>query len=261
MLDHDTRVRIADELHQAQQHRRPVPLLTKRYPDMVIEDSYAIQQLWADQQLAAGRRKMGHKIGLTSKAMQDITGIDEPDYGVIFDDQIFESGSIFEWQDFTLPRVEMEVAFILKDDLHGPNVTIFDVLRATEYVCPALEILDAHIEIPGRTILDTIADNAALGAVVLGGTPVAPHDIDLRWIGGVLWRNQDIMETGLSAGILGHPANGVHWLANRLAHHDTSLQAGDIILAGSFTRYITVEAGDSVFADFGPLGTIGIHFG
>lgn len=260
MLDHEAHVKIADELHQANIDRKPVPLLTKRYPDMVIEDSYAIQKIWADRQIETGRRKAGHKIGLTSKAMQAATGIDEPDYGVIFDDQVFESGHVFEWKKYTHPRIEIELAFVLKDDLRGPNVNIFDVLRATEYVTPALEVLDAHIEMEGRTIIDTISDNAALGAMVLGGSPVKPEDIDLRWVGGALWRNQEIMETGLSAGILGHPANGVHWLANRLAGHDDYLEAGEIILAGSFTRYMWVYEGDSVFADFGPLGTIGVQF-
>src|SRR5699024_4888227 len=171
MLDHETHVKIADELHQANIDRQPVQLLTKRYPGMVIEDSYAIQKIWADRQIETGRRKAGHKIGLTSKAMQAATGIDEPDYGVIFDDQVFESGHVFEWKKYTHPRIEIELAFVLKDDLRGPNVNIFDVLRATEYVTPALEVLDAHIEMEGRTIIDTISDNAALGAMVLGGSP------------------------------------------------------------------------------------------
>src|SRR5699024_6224654 len=134
------------------------------------------------------------------------------------------------------------------------------VLRATEYVTPALEVLDAHIEMEGRTITDTISDNAALGAMVLGGKPVKPDDVDLHWLGGALYRNQEIIETGMSAGILGHPANGVHWLANRLAGHDDYLEAGEIILAGSFTRYMWVYEGDTVYADFGPLGSISVQF-
>lgn len=202
----------------------------------------------------------GHKIGLTSKAMQAATGITEPDYGVIFDDQVVESGHEFETARITNPRIEMELAFVLKDELRGPGVTLFDVLRATEYVVPALEVLDAHVELQGRATVDTIADNAALGYMVLGGRPVAPDAVDLRWVAGTLSRNQTIVETGVTAGVLNHPGNGVHWLANRLADHGDSLAAGEVVLAGSFTRPMHVSAGDTVTADYGPLGTVTCRF-
>lgn len=260
MLDEQTHVKIADELHLAGRDRQPVPLLTARYPQMSIEDSYAVQRIWAQRQTEAGRRKAGHKIGLTSKAMQEATGIDEPDYGVIFDDQVHESGHVFAWERYTHPRIEMELAFVLKSELAGPGIGIFDVLRATEYVVPALEILDSRIEMEGRTITDTISDNAALGAMVIGGTPVAPDAVDLRWVAGMLSRNQEIIETGVAAGVLNHPANGVHWLANRIAGHGDVLEAGEIILAGSFTRPLWVYQGDTVYADYGKLGTITCHF-
>lgn len=260
MLDHDTHVKIADELHQAGLDRTPVPRLTKRYPQMEIEDSYAVQRIWAQRQEEAGRTKAGHKIGLTSKAMQDATGIDEPDYGVIFDDQVVESGHVYEWAKYTHPRIEMELAFVLKEDLAGPGVNLFDVLRATEYVVPALEVLDSRIEMEGRTITDTISDNAALGSMVIGGRPIAPDAVDLRWVAGALWRNQEIIETGVASGVLNHPANGVHWLANRIAGHGDRLEAGEIILAGSFTRPMWVYAGDTVYADYGELGTITCRF-
>ena len=146
MLDHETHVKIADELHEAGRTGTPVPLLTARYEGMEIEDSYAVQRIWAQRQVEAGRRVVGHKIGLTSKAMQAATGITEPDYGVIFDDQVFESGHVYEWKKYTHPRIEMELAFVLKDELRGPHVNLFDVLRATEYVVPALEILSSRIE-------------------------------------------------------------------------------------------------------------------
>jgi 2-oxo-hept-3-ene-1,7-dioate hydratase len=260
MLDQQTRVAIADELHRAGVDRAPVPLLTARYPDMEIEDSYAVQGIWAERQQQAGRRKVGHKIGLTSKAMQDATGIDEPDYGVIFDDQVHESGHVFEWARYTHPRIEMELAFVLGETLAGPGVTLLDVLRATEYVVPALEVLDSRIEMAGRTIVDTISDNAALGAMVLGGRPVAVDAVDLRWVAGMLFRNQEIIETGVAAGVLNHPANGVHWLANRIAGHGDTLQAGETVLAGSFTRPMWVYAGDTVYADYGELGTVTCRF-
>ncbi|MFC7401692.1 2-oxo-hept-4-ene-1,7-dioate hydratase [Citricoccus sp. GCM10030269] len=260
MLDHSTHTAIADELHRAGQDRQPVPLLTARYPEMEIEDSYAVQRIWARRQEETGRTKAGHKIGLTSKAMQDATGIDEPDYGVIFDDMVMESGHVYEWQRFTHPRVEMELAFVLNETLSGPGVTLFDVLRATEYVVPALEILDSRIEMTGRTIVDTISDNAAMGAMVLGGRPVSVDAVDLRWVSGMLSRNQEIIETGVAAAVLNHPGNGVHWLANRIAGHGDVLEAGEIILAGSFTRPMWVYAGDTVYADYGELGTVTCRF-
>lgn len=260
MLDEGTRTQIADELVRAADTRTPVPLLTARHPGMEVADSYAVQNIWRQRGEEAGRRVAGHKIGLTSKAMQDATGITEPDYGVIFDDMIRESGCVLTWSEYTKPRVEMELAFLLKEDISGPGATIFDVLRATEYVVPALEILDARVEMAGRTIVDTIADNAAMGLMVIGGSPVAPDAVDLRWVGGILSKDHEIIETGLAAGVLGHPANGVHWLANRLSEHGDTLRAGELVLAGSFTRPMWVDAGSTVHADYGKLGTVTCQF-
>ncbi|MGP9501593.1 2-oxo-hept-4-ene-1,7-dioate hydratase [Specibacter sp. AOP5-B1-6] len=260
MLDDATIARIADELVEAANTRVPVPLLTKRYPQMSVEDSYRVQKLWRERGEAAGRLVAGHKIGLTSKAMQQATGITEPDYGVIFRDAVLESGATLEWAQYTRPRVEVELAFLLKEDVSGPGATLFDVLRATEYVTPALEILDSRIEMEGRSIVDTISDNAALGAVVVGGTAVAPDAVDLRWVAAILHRNQTVEETGVAAGVLGHPGHGVAWLANKLAAHGDVLKAGELILAGSFTRPLWVSAGDTIFADYGKLGSITCRF-
>ncbi|MCC3294263.1 2-oxo-hepta-3-ene-1,7-dioic acid hydratase [Arthrobacter sp. zg-Y411] len=260
MLDKETLKAVADELVEAKRTRTPVPLLTARYPEMTVEDSYAVQNLWADRLLASGRKLAGHKIGLTSKAMQAATGITEPDYGVILDDMVLENGAVLQWDAYTHPRIEVELAFVLGRPLAGPHCTLFDVLDATDYVVPALEILDSRIEMDGRTIVDTISDNAAMGAMVVGGNPVKPADVDLRWVSALLYRNQGIEETGVAAGVLNHPAAGVYWLANKLAVHGTSLQAGEIILAGSFTRPMWVYQGDTVFADYGPLGTITCRF-
>ncbi len=260
MLDDDTIARIADELVDAGTSRVPVPRLTQRYPEMTVEDSYRVQQLWRERGEAAGRVLGGHKIGLTSKAMQYATGITEPDYGVIFKDMILENGCTVAWKQYSHPRIEVELAFLLKEDLSGPDATIFDVLRATEYVVPALEILDSRIEMEGRTIVDTISDNAAMGAMVVGGTPVRPDAVDLRWVAAILFKNQAIEETGVAAGVLNHPAQGVSWLANKIAPHGDTLKAGELILAGSFTRPMWVNAGDTVFADYGNLGTITCQF-
>ncbi|MDO5048879.1 MAG: 2-oxo-hepta-3-ene-1,7-dioic acid hydratase [Actinomycetaceae bacterium] len=260
MLDPKTIESIADELVKAKEDRKPVPLLTARYPDMVVEDSYAVQRLWRARNEERGRKLVGRKIGLTSKAMQYATGIDEPDYGVIFDDMVFETGSVFNWDDYTHPRIEVELAFVLEKDIKGPNATIFDVLDSTKWIVPALEILDSRIEMEGRTIVDTISDNAAMGAMVIGGRPIRVNEVDLRWISAMLYRNQEIEETGVAAGVLNHPAAGVHWLANKIAPHDDFLGAGEIILAGSFTRPMWVYKGDSVVADYGQLGTITCQF-
>ncbi len=260
MLDEATIARIADELVEAGKSRVPVPRLTQRYPQMTVEDSYRVQNLWRQRGEAAGRVLGGHKIGLTSKAMQYATGITEPDYGIIFRDMILENGCTVEWQQYSHPRIEVELAFLLKEDLSGPDASLFDVLRATEYVVPALEILDSRIEMEGRTIVDTISDNAAMGAMVVGGTPVRPDALDLRWVSAILYKNQVVEETGVAAGVLNHPASGVSWLANKIAPHGDALKAGELILAGSFTRPMWVNAGDTVFADYGTLGTITCQF-
>lgn len=260
MLDHDTVIAIADELAEAERTRSMVPLLTARYPGMEVEDSYAVQNEWRRRGEAAGRRLVGRKIGLTSKVMQVATGITEPDYGAIFDDMVFDNGSVIEHARFSNVRIEVELAFVLGQDLRGPNATVFDAMRATEYVVPALEILSSRIEMTGRTIVDTISDNAAMGGMVYGGNPTAPDAIDLRWVSALLYRNETIEESGVAAAVLNHPAMGVAWLANKLAQHDDHLRAGDIILAGSFTRPMWVEPGDSVVADYGPMGTIACRF-
>lgn len=260
MLQPDQISTIADELVQAHDSRETVPLLTGRGLDMTVEDSYAIQNAWAKRRVDAGHRIVGHKIGLTSKVMQVATGITEPDYGVIFDDQVYDSGASVPFDAFSNVRIEVELAFVLDKPLTGPDCTIFDVLDATSYVVPALEILNSHIQMEGRTIVDTIADNAALGAMVLGGTPVKPADVDLRWISAVLYRNQTIEESGVAAAVLGHPAMGVAWLANKLSQHGTTLEAGEIVLAGSFTRPLWIERGDTVHAEYGNLGAVTCRF-
>lgn len=260
MLTQEVITAIADELAEADRRRTLVPRITARYPDADVEDSYAVQRVWRDRALAAGRRLAGHKIGLTSRAMQEATGIAEPDYGVMFADTVWENGSVIPFDAFSTVRIEVELAFVLGERLEGPSCSLFDVLRATEYVSPALEILNSRIQLEGRTIVDTIADNAAYGGMVLGGTPTSPSAIDLRWVGALLHRNERIEETGLAAGILNHPGIGVAWLANKLHRHGDRLESGEIVLAGSFTRPIWISRGDSVLADYGPLGSITCRF-
>lgn len=260
MLDQERVVAIADELAAAEANRTMIERLTLRHPEMTVEDSYAVQNEWRRRAQEDGRRLVGRKIGLTSKVMQEATGITEPDYGAIFADQVHENGSVIEHGQYSNVRIEVELAFVLKDELRGPNVSIFDVLRATEYVVPALEILSSRIQMEGRTIVDTISDNAALGGMVYGGNPVAPDSVDLRWISALLYRNETLEDTGVAAAVLNHPANGVVWLANKLSAHGDALEAGSIVLAGSFTKPMWVHPGDTVHADYGQLGAITCRF-
>lgn len=251
---------IAAELEEAERTHELIDRITARYPDAEVEDSYTIQRAWAERRLAGGARVLGHKIGLTSKAMQAATGITEPDYGVMLSGTVFESGCVLDFDAYANVRIEVELAFILGQDLTGPGCTVYDVLEATGYVAPALEVLNSHIQLEGRTIVDTIADNAAYGAMVLGGRPVRPDAVDLRWVGAMLYRDETIEETGLAGGVLGHPATGVAWLANKLAQHGEHLAAGEIVLAGSFTRPMWVQRGQAVVADYGQLGTVSCSF-
>jgi 2-oxo-hept-3-ene-1,7-dioate hydratase len=262
-LDHAV---LARELHESERSRVQIRHFSRRFPSMTIEDSYTIQREWMKLKRAEGRRVVGHKIGLTSRAMQLSSQITEPDYGTLLDDMVLRDGSEVETQRFILPRLEVEFAFILARPLEGPGVTLFDVLNATDYVIPTLELIDARIEqtdretkVP-RKVLDTIADNAANAAIVMGGRPMKPDAVDWRWAGALLFKNGVIEESGLGAAVLNHPANGVAWLANKLAPYGERLEAGEIVLGGSFTRPVACAAGDVFHADYGPLGSISLHF-
>ncbi|MEZ5657278.1 MAG: 2-oxo-hepta-3-ene-1,7-dioic acid hydratase [Burkholderiaceae bacterium] len=257
---------LAAELDQAEQTRTQVTHFSKRFPDITIEDGYAIQHAWVQRKLARGRRIIGHKIGLTSRAMQMASNVTEPDYGALLDDMLFAEGGDIPLERFIVPRVEVELAFMLARPLRGPGLSTTDVLAATEYVVPAIEIIDARIMQKDpqtgdtRKVFDTIADNAANAGVVPGGRPVRPDSVDLRWVGTLLYKNGVIEETGLAASVLNHPATGVAWLANRLAKYDQGLEAGELVLAGSFTRPVFAAPGDTFLADYGPLGNIAFRF-
>ena len=257
---------IAHRLYEAERTLTPIRQLSLDYPGMTIEDAYAVQRVLVALKLADGRELKGRKIGLTSKVMQRAVSIDEPDYGALFDDMFVEDGGRVPLGRFIRPRVEVELAFVLGEPLSGPGVTLFDVLRATEFVTPALEILDARVEMSDpatghlRTIVDTIADNAANAGLVLGGRVLRPLDVDLRWVAALLLRNGTIEESGVAAAVLNHPGNGVAWLANRLAPHGVSLARGEVILSGSFTKPVFAEPGDTFVADYGPLGTVSVQF-
>jgi 2-oxo-hept-3-ene-1,7-dioate hydratase len=259
MLSEADRGQAVDLLLAAERDHKPMRQLTTLWPDIGFDDAYAIQRIVQGQKIGAGRKLIGHKVGLTSKAMQRSSQIEEPDYGHLLDDMLLADGARVMHANYCIPRVEIELAFVLGKPLRGPGVIVTDVLRATEYVTPALEIVDARVQNP-RKIFDTIADNGAAAGIVLGGRPVAPLEVDLRWVGGILYVNGEIEETGLAAGVLGHPANGVVWLANKLAEHGVGLEAGHIVLAGSFTRVVFAKKGDTMHGDFGQLGAVAVQF-
>lgn len=266
MLDDTTIATLAGELHRAEKTRIQVEHFSKRHPAMTIEDGYRIQRAWVALKLAEGRTIKGHKIGLTSRAMQMASQIDEPDYGALLDDMFFQAGDEIPVKRFIAPRIEVELGFVLNKRLEGPRVTLADVLAATDYVVPALEIIDARIEQFDRTtkamrkVFDTISDNAANAGVVVGTHKVKPGAVDLRWCGALLGKNTVIEESGLAAAVLDHPANGVAWLANKLAPFGEALAAGEFVLSGSFTRPVTGAVGDVFAVDYGRLGVIDFRF-
>ncbi|WFU38566.1 2-oxo-hepta-3-ene-1,7-dioic acid hydratase [Bradyrhizobium sp. CB82] len=265
-LSKDDILRCAKRLHQAEQTRAQIRQLSQDYPAITIADAYAIQKAWVDIKLAEGRIVKGHKIGLTSKAMQSALNIDEPDSGVLLDDMFFADGGMVPTDRFIGTRVEAELAFIMSRRLSGPACTMFDVLNATDFVVPALEILDTRIERVDpktkatRKIFDTIADNAANAGIVLGGRPIRPLEADLRWIGALCFKNGQLEETGLAAGVLNHPATAVAWLANKIAQLGLALEPGQVVLAGSFIRPIEARKGDTIQADYGAYGSVSCYF-
>lgn len=240
--------------------------VTVEHPDMTIEDAYAVQKAWFEIEVAAGAELRGHKIGLTSRAMQASMSIDEPDYGYLLDYMFHGDGCELEVASYCDPKIEVELAFVIGDRLEGPDVTMFDVLSATEYVVPAIELIDARsyrkhpVTGATRTVRDTISDNAADAGVILGGRPVTTEAFDLRWVGALCYRNGVIEESGVAAAVLNHPANGVAWLARRYAQHGMALEPGQVILGGSFTRPVDCRAGDTFHVDYGDLGGVAFHF-
>ena len=256
----------ARRLFDAEKNREQIGLLSLQYPDMEMDDAYAVQDALVELKCNDGLQKRGYKIGLTSRAMQDALKIDIPDSGVLFDNMFFENGATVAATRFIQPRIEAEIAFVFKRDLTGKNITLFDVLNATDYVSPALEILDTRIlrvdpdSGTTRNVCDTIADNAANAGIVLGGRACKPNDIDLRWAGAIVSRNAVVEETGLGAGVLNHPAQGIVWLANRLAQYGEAIRAGQLVISGSFIRPVEAPHGSTINADFGPLGSVGVYF-
>jgi 2-oxo-hept-3-ene-1,7-dioate hydratase len=266
MLDQKLIDELARRLDQAEKTRTQIRQFSLEFPGITIDDAYAIQKTWIALKVAGGRTIKGHKIGLTSKAMQSSSNIGEPDYGALMDDMFFADGSDLPMERFIVPRLEVELAFILGKRLAGPDCTIFDVLNAVDFVTPAIEIIDARIHQVDpetkvtRKVTDTISDNAANVGIVMGGRPFKPLEADMRWVSALCYRNGVIEETGVAAGVLNHPAMGVVWLANKLAPYGEALEAGEVILGGSFTRPVYANRGDTFHIDYGSFGSISCRF-
>lgn len=255
----------AADLLRAEDSRSQIGLLSLRHPGMTLDDAYAIQSAQMAQKLAQGRRVIGWKIGLTSKAMQDALGIDTPDSGVIYDDMLFQTGDTVPAGRFIQPRIEAEIAFVMKSPLEG-EVTRDDVLAATDYVCPSIEILDTRIQRvdpqtgTARVIFDTVSDNAANAGIVLGTERHDPAKVDLRWAGAIVKKNDEVVATGLGAAVLDDPVTGLVWLARRMGQYGQRIVAGQVVLSGSFIGPVECPPGTRIAADFGTFGRVDIDF-
>lgn len=255
----------AADLLGAEASGKQIGLLSLRHPGITLDDAYAIQSAHMAKRLALGHRIIGWKIGLTSKVMQDALGIDTPDSGVIYDDMGFADGCAVPAGRFIQPRIETEIAFVMKAPLGG-DVTREDVLAATGYVAPAIEILDTRIQradpVTGqaRKIFDTVSDNAANGGIVLGPDRHAPGAFDLRWVGAIVKKDDAVVATGLGAAVLDDPLTGIVWLARRMNQYGQRIEAGQVVLAGSFIGPVECPPGTRIVADFGAFGAVSVSF-
>jgi 2-keto-4-pentenoate hydratase len=260
MLTDADRLAAADALFAAERDRAPIEPLTATWPAIDVTDAYEIQLVNVRRKVADGALVRGHKVGLSARAMQQMMGVNEPDYGHLLDTMFVFEGDRVPAGELCFPRVEVEVAFVLGDRLAGPGVSAADVLRATEFVLPAIEIIDSRIDRWRIKLPDTIADNASSARVVLGGRATPPSEVDLRLIGAVLRKNGEIVETGASGAVLGNPATAVAWLANKVHAFGVTLEPGHVVLPGSCTRAVDVAPGDVIRADFDQLGHVSVVF-
>ena len=250
----------ARALYQAEKDKRVLRPFTERYPEIAPEESYRIQLALIEMKKADGAKVVGKKIGLTSKAMQKMLNVDQPDYGHILDGMVLQDGALFRVGELIQPKIEPEIAFILARELKGPGVTPIEVLSATRFVVPALEIIDSRIEGWKIKLCDTIADNASSARVVLGNSPKRAEDFDLKLVGMVLEKNGEIIQTGAGGAVLGHPAVAVAWLANAVGQFGVSLGAGEIVMPGALCAAADVAAGDLLQASFAGLGSVSVRF-
>jgi 2-keto-4-pentenoate hydratase len=251
---------LADELWQADTTAVPISPLTDRHPDLTIEDAYAIQSVNISRRVENGERICGRKIGLTSKPMQDLLGVDEPDYGVLLDGMFIEDSDEIDLSSLVQPRVEAEMAFVMASDLEGPGVNTATALEAIAGVLPAVEIVDSRVADWKIKLVDTVADNASSGLIVMGGRLRRVDELDLRLTGVAVSRGGELIDTGAGAAALGNPARCVAWLANKLASFGAKLRAGDVVLPGAVHKMVAVQPGDVFRAEFAHLGAVTVRF-
>jgi 2-keto-4-pentenoate hydratase len=237
-----------------------MPRLTDAYAGLSVADAYEIQLINIRRRVEAGAVVRGHKVGLSSRTMQRMMNVNEPDYGHLLSDMFVAENTPIHTSTLCAPRVEVEIAFVLRERLPAPGCTVADVLRCTAFVCPALEVIDSRIQDWSLTLIDTIADNASSGLVVLGGRATPVDEVDLRLIGATLRINGSLVATGATGAVLGNPATAVAWLANKVASFGVVLDVGNIILPGSCTRAYDVTAGQTVRADYDRLGSVSAVF-
>lgn len=250
----------AQALRDAYLSGKPIPPLSATYPDLDLDDAYAIQLAQVDMWLADGQTILGHKVGLTSLAVQKQLGVNQPDFGHLTNDMFYLSGEPIPVEQFLQPRVEPEIAFVLKSPLRGPNVTVAEAIRAVDFVLASLEIVDSRIADWKITLTDTVADNASSGGVVLGTRPMRLDDVDLRTLGAVLYKNGRIQHTGAGASVLGSPISSLVWLANTLGRLGTTLEAGEVVIPGAITPMVPAGPGDTITAVFAGLGSVTAQF-
>ncbi|MFC3069643.1 2-keto-4-pentenoate hydratase [Phenylobacterium soli] len=262
MLDEITRTRIVDDLEGAYRTRAPLPLLTRTYPGIEVEDAYRIQEAFVARRVAGGARIAGYKVGLTSKPMQEMAGSDEPDFSAVTDGMFLPEGTPISAANFFDPMIEIEIAFVMKSALKGPGILPVDVIRATDFVVPAIEIVDFRVaRAPGMNIIDTVADLAACGGVVLGANPRRLEAIDVRRVQGSILRNGHVEQEGEASAVLGNPVTAVAWLANKLGGFGVAFEPGQVILTGSFVRAFPIKAGDEIVCRFDQgLGDVATSF-
>ncbi|MGG1661977.1 2-keto-4-pentenoate hydratase [Brevibacillus sp. NRS-1366] len=260
VIDREQVYKLADHLAQAETTRKGIEPFTEQYPNLSVKEAYEVQLVTIGHKLEAGQKVVGKKIGLTSLAMQQLLGVDQPDYGHLLDNMVIENGNKIPFDRVLQPKVEGEIAFVLKKDLVGPNVKEADVLEATDYVLPALEIVDSRIADWKIKLQDTIADNASSGLYVLGGKPIPVNQVNLPQIGMVLYKNGEIVNSGIGAAALGNPATCVAWLANQLFEFGVTLKAGEVILSGALSAAVSAEPGDFFQARFAHLGEVSVKF-
>lgn len=253
-------VTIAKSLLEAYQTKKPIAPLTVTKPDITVDEAYQIQLLQIEKKLSEGDEIVGKKIGLTSKAMQNLFNVTEPDYGHILASMVLEDGAEISIDRMIQPKIEFEIAFVLKEDIQGPNVTEEQIIAATDYIVPAFEIIDSRIEDWKIRFEDTVADNGSSAYAILGGKPTRLADVNLATLGMNISRNGHFVDHATGAAVMGNPVRAVAWLANALGKYDIELKKGEFILSGALTAALPVESGDTFIADFAHLGTIQVTF-